>query len=128
MTDLSGRILSSLSDFDIPDDIHETSDAISSFAFIVNDLNVERTMDSMIMAVVKAVHDSCPNVTFRYDAIRSLKIKVESYFLQYEDMMKNEQRDPLESFTVDVLPIVSDVVTGHFSDIVSKPCMSISEK
>ena len=40
MTDLSGRILSSLSEFDIPDDIHETSDAISSFAFIVNDLNV----------------------------------------------------------------------------------------
>lgn len=102
MTDLSGRILSSLSDFDVPEDIHKTSDAVSSFAFIVNDLNVEHTMDSMIMAVVKAVHDSCPNATARYDAIRSLKIKVESYFLQYEEMMQNEQRDLVSSFNKDV--------------------------
>ena len=120
MTELQERILASLTSFDVPENIHGVSDAVSSFAFFVNGFDAEDTINSMIMAVVKAVHDSCPNATFRYDAIRSLKIKVESYFLQYEEIMQNEQHDVLQSFTTDISPMVEhlmkDTVKGEGSD------------
>ncbi len=107
MGDFSKKVLDSLMEFQVCDDIHRRSDLVSSFAFLVCDMDVKDTLEAMMMGVIKAVHDSCPNASARYDAIRALKVKTESLFLQYEDAMQNDPRDPFISFVADISTFIS---------------------
>ena len=103
-------VLKSLTEFDVPVRLERLSDKVGTFALHVCEGNVKDTMDSLLMTVIRAVHGSCSDDRARIDAIRALKVKTESLFLQYADLMQYDEKDPFISFAADLSPIICEMV------------------